>query len=106
MGRPNPSGFWGVTNRGEADPAPCTDEVELTLLGPGYGESVVVHIGQGRWVIVDSCITDAREPQALDYLLSIGVDPAAAVTLIVATHWHDDHIRGMANASHLADLAA
>lgn len=96
MGRPNPSGFWGVTNRGEADPAPCPDEVELTLLGPGYGESVVVHIGQGRWVIVDSCITDAREPQALDYLLSIGVDPAAAVTLIVATHWHDDHIRGMA----------
>ena len=85
-----------MTTIGEAAVAPCPDEVEVTLLGPGYGESVVVHIGEGRWIIVDSCITDAREPQALDYLLSIGVDPAAAVTLIVATHWHDDHIRGMA----------
>ena len=76
--------------------APCPDEVEVTLLGPGYGESVLVHIGQGQWIIVDSCITDAGEPQALEYLLSLNVDPAVAVTLIVATHWHDDHIRGMA----------
>ena len=85
-----------MTDIGEVGGPPCPDEVELTLLGPGYGESLVVHIGQGRWIIVDSCISDAREPQALDYLLAIGVDPAAAVTLIVATHWHDDHIRGMA----------
>ena len=85
-----------MTTIREAGRAPRPDEVEVTLLGPGYGESVVVHIGQGRWVIVDSCINDAREPQALDYLLSIGVDPPAAVNLIVATHWHDDHIRGMA----------
>ena len=85
-----------MTNIGETGAAPGRDEIEVTLLGPGYGESVLVHIGQGRWIIADSCISDAGEPQALDYLLSIGVDPADAVTLIVATHWHDDHIRGMA----------
>ena len=66
------------------------------LLGPGYGESVVLHMGHGAWVIVDSCINTGGEPRALEYLESIGVDPAQGVDLIVATHWHDDHIRGMA----------
>ena len=32
---------------------------------------------------------------ALQYLRRMGVDPAKAVKMIVATHWHDDHIRGM-----------
>ena len=34
---------------------------------------------------------------AITYLRNLGLDPADAVSLIVATHWHDDHIRGMAN---------
>ena len=85
-----------MINAREVGTAPNEDEVEVTLLGPGYGESIVVHIGQGTWIIVDSCINDAREPQALEYLLAIGVKPHDAVSLIVATHWHDDHIRGMA----------
>ena len=81
---------------GEVGGGPNADEVEITVLGPGYGESIVVHIGQGRWIIVDSCTNDAREPQALEYLLAIGVEPRDAVSLIVASHWHDDHIGGMA----------
>ena len=76
---------------------PNHDEIEVTLLGPGYGESVVVHIGEGAWVIVDSCINRDGSPQALEYLERIGVNPVHAVKLIVATHWHDDHIRGMAH---------
>lgn len=75
--------------------APLEDEVEVTLLGPSYGESIVVHVGDGGWIIVDSCIDDAGNPQALNYLLGMGVDAAEAVELVVATHWHDDHIRGM-----------
>ena len=31
----------------------------------------------------------------MKYLDSISVNPTQAVKLIVATHWHDDHIRGM-----------
>lgn len=81
---------------GEVGGAPNADEVEITVLGPGYGESIVVHIGQGRWLIVDSCTNDAGGPQALEYLLAIGVEPRDAVSLIVASHWHDDHIGGMA----------
>lgn len=36
--------------------APESDQFELTLIGPGYGESVVVHLGRGLWMIVDSCV--------------------------------------------------
>ena len=96
MGKENPGVLRRVINIREVGVAPSEDEVEVTLLGPGYGESVVVHIGQGSWIIVDSCIDDAREPQALEYLQAIGVEPHSAVRLVVATHWHDDHIRGMA----------
>ncbi len=71
-------------------------ELEITLFGPGYGESIALHVGDGAWVLVDSCIDPSGEPRALRYLIDLGVDPARDVRLIVATHWHDDHIRGMA----------
>lgn len=75
---------------------PGRDELEFTLIGPGYGESVILHVGNGSWVLVDSCIDAEQEPCALTYLNGIGVDPARDVCMVVASHWHDDHIRGMA----------
>lgn len=45
-------------------------------------------------MIVDSCVHNAQYP-ALEYLAGLGVDAATAVKLIVATHWHDDHVRGI-----------
>ena len=75
---------------------PGKNEFEITLFGPGYGESVVLHVGNGAWIVVDSCIDKENTPVAIHYLNRLGVDPAEAVTLVVATHWHDDHIRGMA----------
>ena len=74
---------------------PKPDQIELTLTGPGYGECIVFHIGNCNWVIIDSCLDKKKIPVALSYLRSLGVDPAKNVRLIVATHWHDDHIRGM-----------
>ena len=93
MGAGNDSLTWSLSVVGNR---PSKGEVELTVLGPGYGESLVLHIGEGAWVLVDSCIDSAGTPRALEYLTSIGVDAAESVGLIVATHWHDDHIRGMA----------
>ena len=87
------------------DHPPGDDEFEVTLLGPGYGESVVLHIGGGTWILVDSC-GRADAPAALDYLRSIDLDPARVVELIVATHWHDDHIRGMARMVEVCANAA
>ena len=75
---------------------PANDELEITLFGPGYGESIVLHIGDGAWVFVDSCVNPDGEPRAVQYLADLGADPARDVRLVVATHWHDDHIRGMA----------
>ena len=83
---------------------PGDDELELTLMGPGYGESVILHIGAGVWIVVDSC-GRADAPAALDYLRGLGVDPAQAVEFIVATHWHDDHIRGMARLVEVCERA-
>ena len=84
---------------------PGAGEFELTLFGPGYGESIVLHVGDGVWVIVDSCIDGDGAPRALPYLEGIGFDPAQAVALVVATHWHDDHIRGMARLVEACDQA-
>ncbi|MCY3968240.1 MAG: MBL fold metallo-hydrolase, partial [bacterium] len=74
---------------------PQDDEIEITLLGPGRGECCVLHVGGGEWLIVDSCVTQTGDPAALAYLESLGVAPNA-VRWVVATHWHDDHIRGFA----------
>lgn len=92
MGACDTEGTQSVTLGGRC---PGDDEFELTLFGPGYGESLVLHVGGGSWVLIDSCgRTDG--PVALDYLRSIDVDPPEAVRMIAATHWHDDHIRGLA----------
>jgi hypothetical protein len=78
---------------------PRDDEVEITVMGPGFGESILVHVGNGRWIIVDSCIDSSdpteKQPAAARYLRAIGVDLQKQVELVVATHWHDDHIRGL-----------
>ncbi len=75
---------------------PSSEDVELHVFGPGYGESLLIHTGQGRWLIVDSCRkAKAAAPAAIEWLEHIGVDPSQAVTHIIATHWHDDHIRGL-----------
>ena len=92
MGSRDITGSRSVTFGGHP---PRDDEFELTLFGPGYGESLALHVGEGAWVLIDSC-GRADAPVALDYLRRIDVDPSEAVQMIVATHWHDDHIRGLA----------
>lgn len=76
---------------------PKLDEMEVSVFGPGFGESVVVHLGAGEWVIVDSCAGEGREPsKPLEYLKSIGQTPEECVRVVVATHWHNDHVVGLA----------
>ena len=94
MGTQNHRVFREVTE--EKNP-PKDSEFELSLFGPGYGECIVLHIGGGKWVIVDSFCGSNSTPRAIRYLEEVGVNPKESVCLIVATHWHDDHIRGMAD---------
>ena len=62
---------------------------------------MIAHTGWGDWIIVDSCVgPDGQTPIGLSYLEHIGVDASKAVERIVTTHWHNDHVRGLAQTMH------
>jgi ribonuclease BN (tRNA processing enzyme) len=90
---------------------PDSEEIEVTLLGRGEGESCLVHLGDHQWMIVDSfndtvAITRViggvanhgtrTEPAALTYLRDL-YDPAPLpdVSAVVLTHFHSDHYGGI-----------
>jgi hypothetical protein len=78
--------------------APENDEIEVSVFGPGYGETVAVHLGLGDWLLVDSCLKKKPNlPASINYLRQLGINPSSAVKLIVASHWHDDHVGGLAS---------
>jgi beta-lactamase superfamily II metal-dependent hydrolase len=75
---------------------PLPNEIEISSFGNNFGECIVIHPGQGEWLIVDSFKNpNTKEPVALDYLRNLGVKYSENVKVIVATHWHDDHINGL-----------
>jgi beta-lactamase superfamily II metal-dependent hydrolase len=82
-------------------------EISLIGTGGGYGESCVIHVGHGNWIVIDSCIDpNTGTCLPLQYLNNIGLDVSKAVKLVLCTHWHDDHIRGMSTLFKLAKSAA
>jgi hypothetical protein len=85
---------------------PTHDEPEIVVFGPGYGEAIAVHLGDGQWLLVDSCRNpSSKRPASLEYLEQIGV-PFDAVVGIVASHWHDDHVRGISELQAACPAAA
>jgi len=74
---------------------PGDDEIEVTLLGRGVGESVVVHLPGHEWLVVDSFIDyQTKLPVAQWYLESLGASNDSVKTIVV-THFHADHYRGI-----------
>lgn len=89
----------------EYDP-PRVDELEVSIFGPGYGECIVVHVGGGHWLTIDSCKgLGLKEPVALAYLQTLQVDVAEAVKAVIASHWDDDHVNGLAEVYAAAESA-
>jgi len=85
---------------------PSKNEFEVSIFGRGVGECVVVHLGAGQWLVVDSCINPStKRPIALEYFECIGVDVTTAVKRIIVTHWDDDHIGGASEILRAASLA-
>lgn len=81
--------------------APQADEIEVSLLGGGggTGECIVVHAGNNEWIVIDSFLSKkTQQPASLEYLSKISVPPTA-IKLVIASHWHNDHIKGI---GHLA----
>jgi len=79
-------------------PAPAPDEIEVTVMGPGYGEAIAVHFGKGEWLLCDSCgepgdITS--QAASLKYLRALHIPVEHAVKRVVVSHWDDDHVRGI-----------
>jgi len=78
--------------------SPKADDFELTIFGPGVGECILMHLGDGRWFVIDSCrFPRSKTPAALAYLEKLKIDPSLAIQYILATHWHDDHVKGLAD---------
>lgn len=81
------------------------NSIEIATIGPGFGECTLIHVGSNKWIIVDSCLgSNASDPAAIEYLESRGASPLDVI-LIVATHWHDDHIRGLSSLLRLCTNA-
>jgi len=75
---------------------PRPDEFEISLFGPGKGECVVIHLGNNDWCVVDSCVARGKtDSVAVEYLAGFNNDALRNVRLVIASHWHDDHIGGM-----------
>jgi hypothetical protein len=75
---------------------PDPEVVEVSIFGPGKGESVVVHLGYGKWIIVDSCVDQKTGVlPALDYLRNLNIAVESEVLMVLGTHIHDDHIAGI-----------
>jgi beta-lactamase superfamily II metal-dependent hydrolase len=63
-------------------------------------------MGDQNWIVIDS-FSFGGKIAPLEYLKGLGVSPER-IRLILATHWHDDHVRGLAGlyeAANEADLA-
>lgn len=76
--------------------APNSTQFEFSLIGRGsaYGESIVLHLGNNKWGIIDTCRNPKTKTSvALEYLQAISV-PFDNVVFIVGTHWHQDHVTG------------
>ncbi len=85
---------------------PHPDKLEVSIFGSGVGECIVIHLGNGQWMIVDSCLDPSiKQPVSLQYLENLGVDVATAVKIVLVTHWHDDHIGGLSTIVEKCTLA-
>ena len=74
---------------------PKKDEVQIVVFGRGFGESILIHIGDHKWIIVDSFKNENMQPVAIEHLENLGIDVRVGVEAVIGTHWHMDHYRGL-----------
>jgi hypothetical protein len=75
----------------EGLPGPAAGALTVYVFGPGFGESQVVALPDGKWVVVDACkLGEAVLP--LELLRHFDVP---AIDLLVVTHADLDHYRGL-----------
>jgi beta-lactamase superfamily II metal-dependent hydrolase len=75
---------------------PDSNDLEVSVFGPGFGECIAIHLPGGKWILVDSCRNSEGQPATLAYLREMGVEAGSDVAMVVASHWHFDHVDGIA----------
>lgn len=73
--------------------------LHLAVFGPGYGESIVIRIPGGAWVVVDGCVVSDVSPAIR--LLDLH---AAECACAILTHPHLDHALGLAELLQRSEL--
>jgi hypothetical protein len=79
---------------------PKNNEVEITLFGNGYGESIVIYIPEVGWGIIDSFQTEIEGRTIippLEYLKELLYPDYPRLAFILLTHPHEDHYLGFDN---------
>lgn len=72
--------------------------MEIIFFGNGYGESILIKLSNDDLVLIDSCYDyEKMQSAALTYLQNEGIDFTKAIKSIIITHWHDDHVKGLAD---------
>lgn len=85
---------------------PSSGVPQIVIMGTGYGECILVHLGNDKYVMIDSFLNpETKHPIAADYLNCIGLGIQNIIG-IICTHWDDDHIKGIYEiASNLKGIA-
>ena len=66
------------------------DSLAVLVFGPGYGELVLIRVPPSSWMVVDGC--GAGD---IDYAVATLAHYRASPSIVVLTHPHDDHSRGL-----------
>ena len=70
------------------------DELAVVVIGgPSQGESVLLHYGDGKWLVIDCCTSDGQNLPVV-FLEQVHAD-FSKVEFVICSHWHDDHVAGM-----------
>lgn len=72
-------------------PAPAQGSLTVYVFGPGFGESQVVALPDGKWMVVDSCVHHGVN-LPLELLRHFDVP---AIDLLAVTHADLDHYKGL-----------
>lgn len=78
---------------------PNENEVEICVFGPGYGESIIIHVPIFGWGVIDSCTAKIKRQRITlpyQYLLELYSEKEyPPLAFVVLTHPHQDHYNGL-----------
>src|SRR4051794_17390938 len=69
------------------------NRLHVIVFGPGYGESIAVHVPDGGWLVCDSLSGTGQSSGFVPAVELLGQRDESAAMLLL-THPHDDHVAG------------